>query len=148
MLAAADGSFGHEMEIITYPVSGVESVDDIRERTLAFTSETSNSGLKAPSAILMAEFGMVAGEDFEPTFSGAHDNSIHGVANQDDIATSIANSVKGRTIDRGVVSDGQLVTVHTSQTFPRTGYDIAHNLTPEPQANISSSRSAFGKTGR
>jgi len=140
MMAAADGSFGYEMEIITHPGSGIESVEDISGQTLAFTSETSNSGFKAPSAILMAEFGMVAGEDFEPTFSGAHDNSILGVANKDYIAASIANSVKGRMIDRGVVSDDQLVTIYTSQTFPTTGYGTVHNLTPELQESI---REAF-----
>jgi phosphonate transport system substrate-binding protein len=52
MMAAEDGSFGYEMEIITYPGSGIETVEDIRGQQMAFTSETSNSGFKAPSAIL------------------------------------------------------------------------------------------------
>ena len=140
MMAAEDGSFGYEMEIITYPGSGIESVEDLRGQTLAFTSETSNSGFKAPSAILMAEFGMVAGDDFEPTFSGAHDNSILGVANRDYVAASIANSVMGRMIERDVVSADQFVTIYQSQTFPTTGYGTAHNLTPELQDAI---REAF-----
>jgi phosphonate transport system substrate-binding protein len=140
MMAAEDGSFGYEMEIITYPGSGIESVEDLRGQTLAFTSETSNSGFKAPSAILAAEFGMVAGEDFEATFSGAHDNSILGVANQDYIAASIANSVKGRMIDREVVSEDQLEVIYQSQTFPTTGYGTVYNLTPELQESI---REAF-----
>jgi phosphonate transport system substrate-binding protein len=140
MMAAEDGSFGYEMEIITYPGSGIESVEDLRGQTLAFTSETSNSGFKAPSAILMAEFGMVAGEDFEATFSGAHDNSILGVANQDYIAASIANSVKGRMLDRDVVSEDQLQVIYQSQTFPTTGYGTVYNLAPELQDKI---REAF-----
>lgn len=60
MMARADGSFGYEMEIITYPGSGIEKVEDIKGKSLTFTSETSNSGFKAPSAILKAEFGMEA----------------------------------------------------------------------------------------
>ena len=55
IMAALDGSFGYEMEIITYPGSGIEKVEDIKGKSLAFTSETSNSGFKAPSAILKAE---------------------------------------------------------------------------------------------
>ncbi|MEM8572274.1 MAG: phosphate/phosphite/phosphonate ABC transporter substrate-binding protein [Pseudomonadota bacterium] len=140
MMAAEDGSFGYEMEIITYPDSGIEAVEDLKGETLAFTSETSNSGFKAPSAILAAEFGMTAGEDFEAAFSGAHDNSILGVANKDYIAASIANSVKGRMIDREVVTDDQLVVLYKSQTFPTTGYGTVHNLTPELQESI---REAF-----
>ena len=140
MMAADDGSFGYEMEIITYPDSGVTAVEDLKGKQLAFTSETSNSGFKAPSAILKAEFDMVAGEDFAAVFSGAHDNSILGVANKDYIAASIANSVKARMLDREVVTDDQLVTIYTSQTFPTTGYGTVYNLAPELQDKI---REAF-----
>ncbi|MBK1692950.1 phosphonate ABC transporter substrate-binding protein [Ectothiorhodospira mobilis] len=136
MMAAEDGSFGYEMEIITHTSSDIETVEDIRGRELTFTSETSNSGFKAPSAILKAEFNMEAGEDFEVSYSGAHDNSILGVANQDYLAASIANSVKGRMIDRGVISDDQIRVVYQSQTFPTTGYGVAHNLKPELQEKI------------
>lgn len=140
MMAAEDGSYGYEMEIITFPDSGIAAVEDLNGKTLAFTSETSNSGFKAPSAILAAEFGMKAGEDFEATFSGAHDNSILGVANKDYVAASIANSVKGRMIDRDVVTEDQLVTLYKSQTFPTTSYGVVYNLAPELQDNI---REAF-----
>ncbi|KIT15184.1 phosphate/phosphite/phosphonate ABC transporter substrate-binding protein [Jannaschia aquimarina] len=140
IMAGEDGSFGYEMEIITHPESGITEVADIAGGQLAFTSETSNSGFKAPSAILASEFGMTAGDDFEPVFSGKHDNSILGVANQDYPAAAIANSVKQRMLEREVVSDDQLVTIYTSQTFPTTGYGTAHNLTPELQQAI---RDAF-----
>ena len=143
MMAAADGSFGYEMEIITYPGSGVEKVEDLKGKTLAFTSETSNSGFKAPSALLKAEYGLVAGQDFEPAFSGKHDNSILGVANKDYPAAAIANSVKSRMIERDVVKADQFVTLYTSQTFPTTGYGVAHNLTPELQDKIKEAFSTF-----
>lgn len=136
MMAAEDGSFGYEMEIITYPNSGIESVEDLKGRELTFTSETSNSGFKAPSAILKAEFGMEAGTDFDTSFSGAHDNSILGVANKDYLAASVANSVKGRMMDRDVISEDQLELVYQSQTFPTTGYGTVYNLTPELQEDI------------
>jgi phosphonate transport system substrate-binding protein len=136
MMAADDGSFGYEMEIITYPGSGIETVEDIRGQQMAFTSETSNSGFKAPSAILFTEFGMTPGEDFEAVFSGAHDNSILGVANQDYMSAAVANSVLGRMIDRDVVTEDQIVSIYQSQTFPTTGYGTVYNLTPELQAAI------------
>jgi phosphonate transport system substrate-binding protein len=140
IMSAADGTFGYEMEIITHPDSGIDAVEDIKGQQLAFTSETSNSGFKAPSAILASEFGMNAGDDFEPVFSGKHDNSILGVANMDYPAAAIANSVKTRMIERDVVSEDQLKVLYTSQTFPTTGYGVANNLTPELQQSI---RDAF-----
>ncbi|MEE4239391.1 MAG: phosphate/phosphite/phosphonate ABC transporter substrate-binding protein [Anderseniella sp.] len=136
MMASADGSFGYEMEIITYPGSGIEKVEDIKGQKLAFTSETSNSGFKAPSAILKADYGMVAGTDFEPVFSGKHDNSILGVANKDYPAAAVANSVLKRMLQRDVVKAEQLKSLYKSQTFPTTGYGLVYNLKPELQEKI------------
>ena len=56
MMAAKDGSFGYEMEIIVPADSAIKSPADLKGKKLAFTSPTSNSGFKAPSAILKAEF--------------------------------------------------------------------------------------------
>ncbi len=143
MMARADGSFGYEMEIITYPGSGIEKIEDIKGKTMAFTSETSNSGFKAPSALLKAEFGMESGRDFTPAFSGKHDNSILGVANKDYPAAAIANSVAKRMIERDVIKADQIVTVYKSQTFPTTGYGVAHNLTPALQDKIKEAFRTF-----
>lgn len=131
MMAREDGSFGYEMEIITRPDSGINEVADIKGRSLAFTSPTSNSGFKAPSALLEAEFGMVAEQDFTPSFSGGHDNSILGVINNDYDAAAIANSVLKRMISRDVVKPDSYTTIYTSQTFPTTGYGHVYNLKPE-----------------
>ena len=147
MMAREDDSFGYEMEIITYPESGVEKVEDIKGKSLAFTSPTSNSGFKAPSAILKSEFDMLPERDFEPVFSGKHDNSILGVANKDYMAASIANSVKNRMVQREVVTEDQMVTIYKSQTFPTTGYGIAHNLNPELAEKIKAAFFSFNWEG-
>lgn len=136
MMASEDGSFGYEMEIITYPGSGIESVEDLAGRQLAFTAETSNSGFRAPSALLMSEYGLEADEDYETAFSGSHDNSILGVVNKDYEAAAIANSVGTRMIARGVVNEGDYEILYTSETFPTTAYGLAHNLTPELAQSI------------
>jgi phosphonate transport system substrate-binding protein len=136
MMASKDGAFGYEMEIITYPGSGVEKIEDVKGKKLAFTAETSNSGFKAPSALLKSEYKLEAGKDFEPVFSGKHDNSVLGVANKDYPAAAVANSVMKRMIARDVVKADHIVSIFKSQTFPTTGYGVAHNLTPELQEKI------------
>ena len=140
IMAAEDGSFGYEMEILTFPGSGIDKVEDIKGKQLAFTSPTSNSGFKAPSAILKSDFDLLPERDFEPVYSGKHDNSILGVANKDYPAASIANSVLARMIEREVVSKDQLVSIYKSQTFPTTGYGVVYNLKPELKEKI---RNAF-----
>src|SRR3546814_2977846 len=92
MMAAADGSFGYEMEIIVQADGPIQSVADLKGRKVAFTAPTSNSGFKAPSALLKSEFGLDPEKDFTAEFSGNHDNSVLGVDHKDYDAATIANS--------------------------------------------------------
>jgi phosphonate transport system substrate-binding protein len=130
-MAAKDGTSGYQMEIITQADSAIHKPADLKGRTLAFTAPTSNSGFKAPSALLQSEFGLVADKDYKTAFSGKHDNSILGVANKDYDAAAIANSVLTRMIARKVVDGGKLRSIYKSQTFPTTGYGYVYNLKPE-----------------
>jgi phosphonate transport system substrate-binding protein len=136
MMAAKDGSFGYEMEIITHVESGITKVQDLKGRSLAFTAPTSNSGFKAPSALLKAEFGLEADRDFKTAFSGKHDSSILGVVNKDYDAAAVANSVLGRMITRKVVDGSKIRSIYKSQTFPTTGYGHVYNLKPELAAKV------------
>ncbi|MCX7932451.1 MAG: phosphate/phosphite/phosphonate ABC transporter substrate-binding protein [Rhodovarius sp.] len=140
VMASRNGEFGYEMEIIVRADSPIQRMEDLRGRTLAFTSQTSNSGFRVPSALLRDQFNMLPDRDFRAAFSGSHQNSIIGVANRDYDAAAIANEVLFRMAARGVGSRDQFRTIYKSATFPTTGWGYAHNLTPELQARI---REAF-----
>ena len=131
MMASADNSFGYEMEIIVPADSPIKTPADLKGHKVAFTDATSNSGFKAPSAILKADFGLESKRDFDPVFSGKHDNSILGVVNKDYEAAAVANSVLNRMIDRKVFDPAKIRSIYKSQTFPTTGYGYAHNLDPK-----------------
>ena len=124
------------MEIIVPADSPIKTPADIKGKKLAFTAPTSNSGFKAPSALLKSEFNLMAKRDYEPVFSGKHDNSVLGVANKDYDAAAIANEVMFRMFERKVVDKAKIRTIYKSETFPTTGYGVAHNLDPALQAKI------------
>jgi len=140
IMGAADGRFGYEMEIIVPNDSPIRSLADLKGRSLAFTSKTSNSGFKAPTALLKGEFGLEAEKDYKVAFSGKHDSSVLGVANKDYEAAAVANEVMKRMIDRKVVDPAKIRTIYKSQTFPTTGYGHAYNLHPVLAAKV---RQAF-----
>ncbi len=140
IMAARDGSYGYRMAFITHVATDIEKLEDIKGRTLAFTAETSNSGFKAPSALLRELFGWEPGVDYTPAFSGAHDNSVLGVYNRDYDAGAIADEIMVRMGARGVIDVGQIRTIYASEPFPTTGYGVVHNLTPALQETI---REAF-----
>ncbi|MBA2661868.1 MAG: phosphate/phosphite/phosphonate ABC transporter substrate-binding protein [Bradymonadaceae bacterium] len=130
MMAGEGGSFGYEMELITHVDSGIERIEDLKGRTLAFTSPTSNSGFKAPSALLRAKFGFESGRDFQPAFSGRHDNSLLGVINRDYEAAAVANQVTNRLFAQGIADRSKVRVLYTSETFPTTGFGVTHALEP------------------
>ena len=143
IMASLNGDYGYSMEILTYPGSGIEKVEDIKGRTLAFTQPTSNSGFKAPLALLKSEFDMIPDRDFKTTFSGAHDNSILGVANKDYDAAAIANSIKFNMIKRDEIKEEDTIVLYRSQRFPTTGYGHAFNLKPELAEKVKESFMSF-----
>jgi len=147
MMADKKDAFGYEMEIITHPGSGISRIEDIKGKRMAFTSETSNSGYKAPSAFLREKFGMEAKRDYEPAFSGKHDNSVLGVANKDYPAAAIANQLKARMIARNVIKADATKVIYKSQTFPTTGYGYVYNLKPELAAKIKEAFFTFNWEG-
>lgn len=147
MMAAEDGSYGYEMEIIVPSASDLQVPADLKGKTFAFTSPTSNSGFKAPSAVLKSEFNLVADRDFESAFSGKHDNSILGVANGDYEAAAVANSVLKRMIDREAVDGAALRSIFKSQTFPTTSFGHVHNLDPTLVAQVKQAFFTFPWAG-
>src|ERR1700694_2286045 len=131
IMGTQNGQFGYEMEIIVPADSAIKTPADLKGKKIAFTAPTSNSGFKAPSAILEANFHLVGGRDFTPVFSGKHDNSVIGVANKDYDAAVIANEVMFRMFDRKVVDRAKIRSIYKSETFPTTGYGYTYNLDPK-----------------
>jgi phosphonate transport system substrate-binding protein len=143
IMASKEGVFGYEMEIITHADSPIRKIEDLRGKTLAFTAPTSNSGYKAPTALLKSEFKMEPDKDYKTAFSGKHDNSVLGVANKDYDAAAVANEVMFRMFERGVVDKNKIRTIYKSQTFPTTGYGYAYNLHPDLQKKVKDAFFSF-----
>jgi len=141
------GIIGYEMEIITYPDSGIKKPADLKGRKLAFTSPTSNSGFKEPSVLLRKEFGLEAERDYAVVFSGRHENSVLGVANKDYDAAAIANEVMHRMMKRGVVKEDQIRSVYKSATFPTAAFGLTYNLDPRLAAKVRDAFFSFSWPG-
>ncbi len=143
IMAAKDGDFGYRMQFITHPGSGIEKIEDVKGKRVAFTAETSNSGYKAPSALLRDAFKMEAGKDYTPVFSGRHDNSVLGVVNKDYPVAAIASEVARRMVARNVIKADSYKVIYESERFPTTAYGVVYNLKPELQAKVAEAFRTF-----
>jgi len=143
VMGSQNGVFGYEMEIIVPADSPIKTPADLKGKKVAFTAPTSNSGFKAPSAILKADFNLEAERDFTPVFSGKHDNSVLGIANKDYDAAAVANEVMKRMVARKAVDPSKIRSIFKSETFPTSGYGYAHNLDPKLVEKIKESFFTF-----
>jgi phosphonate transport system substrate-binding protein len=86
---------------------------------------------------------MIPERDYEPVFSGKHDNSIVGVANKDYEAASIANVIMFEMISRNVIKAEDVVSIYKSQTFPITAHGYVSNLHPDLAQKVREAYSSF-----
>lgn len=142
IMGAETGMTGYKMAIIAHKDSGIKTIDDLRGKTIAFVSESSNSGYSAPRAILYDQFKMLPSKDYQVAFSGKHDNSIAGVFNGDYDAGAIADTVLQRMVAGNRVPDPAewMTLIFESQTFPPTAWGVNYRINPDLQAKI---RDAF-----
>lgn len=134
-----DGRFGYKLQLITHTSTDIKKVTDLKGRNVAHVTPSSNSGNQAPRA-LFKSMGVVPDVDYKVKYSGKHDNSIMGVANQDYEAAPVASSVLDRMVDKGVVNRDDLRIIWESKLFPTTSFGYAHNLHPDLQKKV---RDAF-----
>lgn len=148
-MGTENGMLGYTMVIITRQDSGIESVEDLKGKTIPFVSESSGSGYFAPRALLYEEFNMLPTQDYDVTFSGSHDNSILGVFHGDYIAAPVANTVIDRMELGGRIDDRStwMKVIYESPIFPVTAYGVAHDLHPELQEAIKQAFLEFDWTG-
>jgi phosphonate transport system substrate-binding protein len=130
MAAKADGSYGYTMQIITWPGSGIRTMEDLRDQTILFVTPTSNSGYKAPRALLKERYNLTEGIDYRVRFSGTHTKSILAVARHQAKVAAIADGVLNSMIDAGTIKKEDIFILYTSQSFPGTGYGYPYNLKP------------------
>ncbi|HAI52157.1 MAG: phosphate/phosphite/phosphonate ABC transporter substrate-binding protein [Limnochordia bacterium] len=137
-MGTENGMLGYTMVIITRQDSGINSVEDLKGKTIPFVSESSGSGYFAPRALLYEQFDMLPTRDYDVTFSGSHDNSILGVFHGDYVAAPVANTVIDRMELGGRIEERStwMKVIYESPVFPVTAYGVAHDLHPDLQAAI------------
>ncbi len=124
------GPEGASIKLIVKKDSPYQTFADLKDKKIAHTSPSSNSGNLAPRA-LFPEKGLTPDKDYKVIYSGKHDQSILGVKSGDYDAAPVASDVLQHMIERGVVSADDFRVLYTSERFPTDAYAYAYNLEPK-----------------
>ncbi|MBL8643090.1 MAG: phosphate/phosphite/phosphonate ABC transporter substrate-binding protein [Rhodospirillaceae bacterium] len=139
-LGTPTGPWGYTMEIIVPANSPAKQVTDLKGKTIAFVSPTSATGFKAPTVFLKTKFNMLLDKDYQSRFTGKHETSIIGVANDDYEAAAVAGDLITRMNERSVIDAKKLRIIYVSDPFPGTAFGYTNRLKPELAAKV---REAF-----
>ena len=147
VMAAADGSYSYEMQIIVPPDSRLQTPADLKGHTMTFTDLGSNSGFKAPLVLLRNEFHLEPGIDYDVNVSYSHQKSIEGIANRKFEAAAVADELLKRAISRGLITESQFRSIYHSADFPPAAIGYVYNLKPELARQIRAALLSFDWKG-
>ncbi|XVH30621.1 phosphate/phosphite/phosphonate ABC transporter substrate-binding protein [Haloferacaceae archaeon DSL9] len=136
MGVAADGQFGYRLLAITHAdANDIQSVEDFADEhghRIVHTEASSNSGNQAPSARFAQEFGVTVGENYEPEFSGGHEQSARGIAYGDYDAGPICSTCWEQTVEAvDDIAFDDFKVVWASNPFPPGPIGYRYNLHPD-----------------
>jgi phosphonate transport system substrate-binding protein len=132
-----DGTFGYKMKFIVPHDSPIRQIEDLQGHRITFTSPDSNSGFKAPVVMLMYDYDLRPGRDYDYAFSTSHDQSILGIANRTLPVAAVASDMLDRAIARGDIDPEAVRTIYTSERFPSATLGCVYNLDPQLTEKIS-----------
>lgn len=126
---------GYNLLAVVKASSPYQKLSDLKDKKVAHTSPSSNSGNLAPR-VLFPEQGLTPDKDYKPLMSGGHDKSILGVVSGDYDMGAVASDVYDRMIVRGTIKADDTRVIYKSPVFPTSSFAYAHDLKPELAAKL------------
>ena len=120
---------GYNLIVIVKKTSAFMKLADLKNKKVAHTAPSSNSGHMAPMSLFPAE-GLAPEKDYKILFSGKHDQSVMGVNSGDYDAAAVASDVFYRMAGRSQVKEDDFRVIYKSQKFPTSSFAYAHDLEP------------------
>jgi phosphonate transport system substrate-binding protein len=135
----AKGSTTYQAVLIGNVAQGVASLDDVRDKDVAFGDTASTSSHLIPKAML-AEKGLKAGSDYREHFVGAHDAVALTVQNGKAQAGGLSKPIFETLVARGTIDKTRVKVLQESRPYPQYPWTMRADLKPELKEAI---RAAF-----
>ncbi|WP_425541741.1 phosphonate ABC transporter substrate-binding protein [Alcaligenes faecalis] len=131
------GKSAYKSLIVVRADSGIENVEQLKDRTFAFVDPSSASGHLFPKAGL-------ENDGYKPevlfsrvVFSGSHDASLLAVANKKVDAAAVADRIYTSAIAKGQLAEGDLKVVWSSSDIPESPMVWRKDLDPSVKEKVA-----------
>ena len=102
---------------LTRTDSGVNTLDDVKGRQVAFVDPGSTTGYFMPKSLL-AKSGLIDGTDYRSTFAGNHDAAVLAMANGSVDVACTARQLYPTFLEKGVFTDQDVKIIAKSDPIP------------------------------
>jgi phosphonate transport system substrate-binding protein len=133
------GSMTYQSVLIINTAAGINSIADIANKDVAYGDKASTSSHLIPKSML-AEKGLMAGDQYREHFVGAHDAVALAVQNGHAQAGGLSKPIFEALVQRGMIDANKVKVLAESKPFPQYPWTMRSNLKPELKENI---RAAF-----
>jgi phosphonate transport system substrate-binding protein len=133
------GATTYQAVLISNVAAGIDSVEAIKGKDVAFGDTASTSSHLIPKAML-AEHGLRADTDYQARFVGAHDAVALVVQNGKAQAGGLSKPIFESLVERGIIDGDKVKVLQESKPFPQYPWTMRADLKPELKERI---RKAF-----
>ena len=125
---SADGkTVTYWASLVTYPTSGIKTVEDIRGHSFAFSDAASTSGHLFP-AYGLRKAGLDPDKDIKAIYAGSHTASFEAIYNHKVDAGELNSEQLESAKQRGHYNDGDLVFLWKSDPIPTDPFAVRGDM--------------------
>lgn len=121
--------------IIANTGAGINRLEDIKGKKMAYGDTASTSSHLIPKAMLAAK-GLEARRDYEAHFLGSHDAVALNVQNNNAQAGGLSETIFEALVEKGTISKDKVKVVAVSAEFPEYPWTMRSDLAPELKTRI------------
>ena len=143
----------HSVIVVRADNAAINSIRDLKGRTMAFVDPDSTSGNLLPTADIIKAFPELHlnsdhlhanGDFFEAvSYSGKHQAGLQAVLKGDIDAAPCSDNILAFEISRGAVPQGALKVIHTSAPIPAEAFVVGRKVPAETRAKIQAFLQAY-----
>jgi phosphonate transport system substrate-binding protein len=133
------GSTTYQSVVIANSAAGINRIEDIKGKNMAYGDKASTSSHLIPKSVL-AEKGLDVERDYKEHFVGSHDAVAIAVQNGHAQAGGLSRPIFESLVERKVIDSAKVKVLGYSKPFPQYPWTLRSNLKPELKAKI---RAAF-----
>jgi len=133
------GNTTYNAVVVANVQSGINAIEDIAGKDVAFGDPASTSSHLIPKSML-AEKGLVSGKDYKEHFLGAHDAVALTVQNGKAQAGGLSKPIFESLVEKGTIDPGKVKVIAVSKPFPQYPWAMRSSLDANLKTKI---RTAF-----